>query len=122
MIVGPAGQLVPSPGLTGVQEPGEVTVVISPDGQSEVPGTTLVTMLVMVPAGGQVDWPPVGATGVDPVPVHSLHVVASRGNRATGFALASKLFTIREIRWYVNLDYRTSNPSLQAGYDGSWSA
>ena len=84
--------MVPSPGLTGVQSPGEVTVVMPPGGQSEEPGT--VRMLVMVPAGGQVDAPPVGPTGVDPVPVQSLHEVASLGKSATGLALASKLFDI----------------------------
>lgn len=57
------------------------------------PGTKLVMVLVMVLTGGQVDWPPVGPTGVEPVPVpvQSLHVVVSLGKRATGFALTSKL-------------------------------
>lgn len=108
--------MVPSPGLTGVQEPGEVTVVMPPDGQSELPGTVM--MLVIVPCGGQVDGPPVGPTGVDPVPVpvQSLQLVVSRGKRATGFAFASKLLNI-STKAYARSCCRTSSLSLQARCD-----
>jgi len=60
------------------------------------PGAKLVMVLVTVLTGGQVDWPPVGPTSVEPVPVpvQSLHVVVSLGKRATGFALASKLYAL----------------------------
>lgn len=105
-----------------MQEPGDVTVVMTPDGQSDRPGTVLVMILVIVPAVGQVDEPPVGPTGVDPVPTQSLQVVVSLGKRATGFALATKLSSISERVLAVEVGGRTSSPSLQARCDASWNA
>lgn len=81
-----------------MQVGGAVTVIVDPGplGQSVIgpTGVQSLTVLyeVIVPAGGQVPTPP---TGVDPVPVQALQlVVSSLGKRATGFARASKLFSL----------------------------